>query len=156
MTKRIGAPTPRKQTVPGTRPPGTPRKPLRLHGTRSRASMEDAMKTTIATFTGLVALVALSGSALAADPVALCRAAKFKAAATEAKSKLTCHGTAAKKGEPVDPACLARAELVFQKAMAKAEASTPCSGDPASLQTKVDTFVTEVITEDPKRVFVTS
>src|SRR5262249_42934796 len=68
-----------------------------------------------------------------------------------------CHGNATKKGEPVDPACLSRAELVFQKAMAKAEASTACSGDPASLQAKVDDFVTDVITDGvPKRVFVTS
>src|SRR5262245_21317506 len=101
---------------------------------------------TIATLTGLVAVWALSGSsALAADLEAVCRAAKFKAAATEAKSKLTCHATAAKRGEHVDPACLERAKTTFQKAMVRAEVSTACIGDPVSLDAKVDAFVTAVI-----------
>lgn len=115
------------------------------------------MKKTVVMLAGVAAVCALSGTSLAADPVATCRATKFKAAAVQAKSKLKCHGSALKKGQPVDPTCLARAEAVFQKAMLKAERSTPCIGGTASLQQKVDAFVIAVITDgEPKRVFVSS
>jgi hypothetical protein len=75
---------------------------------------------------GLVLALLASSVALAADPAAVCAAAKRKAAAKKAYGKLKCAAKAASKGIAIDPACLAKVETKFQAAYAKAEAKGGC------------------------------
>lgn len=84
----------------------------------------------------------------AADPAALCDAAKFAAAGKYAAAAIACHAKAAKEGEPVDPECTAKAVSKLEAAFAKAEAKGECatSGDVSAAAGHVDSAVTEMVT----------
>jgi predicted dienelactone hydrolase len=85
--------------------------------------------------------------------VAKCAAAKQKAAAKSASSKLGCYTKATKKGVPVDTACLQKAADKFTSAFAKEDAKTAggCAtlGIAASIGPRVDTFVASVVSATP-------
>ena len=112
----------------------------------------------------LLGAVVLCGAALLVSPTgawaqaatAKCSAAKIKCANGKATGLLGCHNKAEGKNLPVDPACISKVDTKFslpaKGCMEKADAKPPCAttGDAASLEAKVDTFVTDVVTElDP-------
>ena len=72
----------------------------------------------------VIALLVLATSvamAAKAPPEAACLRSKRLAAALAARQVLGCHARAAKRGQPVEPACLARAEARLLKAFERAE-----------------------------------
>ncbi len=79
-----------------------------------------------------------------------CDAAKVKAAGRNAKAKLACHARAIGKARAVDPACLARADDVFEGRVAAAEAqfTADCTtlGDAAGYEASIDVFVRHFVT----------
>lgn len=72
------------------------------------------------------ALAPLPDARAAVDPVGRCLDAKLVAAARQAKSQLACRSRAVKRAQPVDPACLARADERLAKAFARAERRGVC------------------------------
>jgi hypothetical protein len=83
-----------------------------------------------------------------------CDAAKVKAAGKKAAAKLTCHSKAVTKGLGVDSTCMAKAEVKFSQAVAKAEAkaaakSLPCSGtgDAGTYESTIDAAVQDIVDE---------
>src|SRR4029453_18441008 len=95
----------------------------------------------------IAVLVGACPAAAKPTPAAKCLSAKLKAGAKKAVVKGGCHAKAAKKGKPLDPACLDKAEAAFAKAIAKAEAKPGCAsvGDAAGLEPLVDAFVDAVV-----------
>lgn len=95
-------------------------------------------------------LVAAPAGAVA-TPGQKCAAAKVRASGKKALKKLKCHATAIMRDDPVDPACLARAEQKFVEAFAKAELEGGCAttGDAAALEAMVDVFVGDVVAALP-------
>jgi hypothetical protein len=99
---------------------------------------------------GIAAAAALTAFVLvSADPAAAqnkCAAAKVKAAGKKASNKAKCHSSAVKKGDPVDAACLTKAETKFNASFAKAEAKPPCltTGDGAAIEAKIDAFIADL------------
>lgn len=87
-----------------------------------------------------VAAVLAAAPAQAADASVTCANAKQKAASKKLSAKVKCHGTARKKGESVDPACLTKAEGKFNDAFAKAESKGDCAttNDAAEIEALVD------------------
>ena len=69
---------------------------------------------------------------------AKCAAAKMGAVGVKAKSKATCQQKALLKGVDVDATCLAKAEIVFNKAITKADASGTCTDTAPTLEALVD------------------
>jgi hypothetical protein len=64
-----------------------------------------------------------------------CEAKRLKAAASAAKAELRCSAKAARKGAPVDGACIAKAQARFARQLAKADA---CAGGADLLDRAVD------------------
>src|SRR6185295_5766182 len=70
-----------------------------------------------------------------------CPTAKIKATGTKAGSKTVCYAKGVSAGSGVDSSCLAKAEIKFSTAFAKAEAkAADCvnTGDTSSIEGKVD------------------
>jgi polyhydroxybutyrate depolymerase len=72
-----------------------------------------------------------------------CAALKLRAAGKKILAKLRCHSAALKKGQPVDAACLSKAEAKFQDKFAAAEGSPPCltTGDANRVEESVDRVI---------------
>jgi hypothetical protein len=94
---------------------------------------------------------AVATPALAAEPAGTCAASKFKAAAKRASDKAKCHATALKKGEPVNPECLTKAETRFAAAFTKAESKGGCetTNDAAAIAALVDSTITALVAALP-------
>src|SRR5262245_30483215 len=79
-----------------------------------------------------------------------CGVAKTKAAGKKAAAKLTCLAKAVSKGTtPVDSTCLAKADVKFSTAFAKAEAKVyvpGClsTGDASAIEGKVDSLLSDI------------
>ena len=101
-----------------------------------------ACLASIALLSGLTAV-----SARAADPAVNCEVAKQKAAARHISDKVKCDGTASKKGEAVDPACLTKADEKLDASFAKAEAKGGClrEGDAAWAKSANGTTITQML-----------
>lgn len=101
----------------------------------------------------LVAMVAgaflLSDVAQADGP--RCAAAKLRAAAKKASSKIACHRRAVLTGTAPDSSCLARAEEKFVRAFAAAEARGGCltAGDAGDIEAAVDQFIADLLAQLP-------
>jgi hypothetical protein len=91
----------------------------------------------------------LSGAARADAPH--CAAAKLRAAAKKASTKIACHRKAVLSGTTVDDACIARAEDRFVRAFAAAEARGGCvtAMDAADVEAAVDQFVADLLARLP-------
>ena len=81
-----------------------------------------------------------------------CDAQKTKAAGKKVAAKLTCHSKAVTKGLlGPDSTCLAKAEVKFSTAMAKAEAKVPppctATGDAGTYESTIDSAVNDIATE---------
>ena len=72
------------------------------------------------------AVVTLAVTAAPAASPSKCTAAQYKAMGKKYASKLKCHSAAALMNQPVDAACLQKAELKFAASWAKAEAKGDC------------------------------
>ena len=103
-------------------------------------------------FVLLAAWALLSGVAYASTPpVAVCAAAKLKAAAQKTAAKLKCQTSAIKGASAVDLACLLKAEQKFTAAFVKAEAKGGCfmSGDADVVESHVDGGVSTLVADEP-------
>jgi hypothetical protein len=80
-----------------------------------------------------------------------CAAAKLRAAAKKASTKIACHRKAVLSGTTVDDACIARAEDRFVRAFAAAEARGGCvtAMDAADVEAAVDQFVADLLARLP-------
>jgi hypothetical protein len=80
-----------------------------------------------------------------------CAAIKLKATGKKAKTKLGCHGKAARRGVAVDPSCLAKAEARFAALFAAADGDPTCftTNDAGAIETRVDQLVADVVTALP-------
>jgi hypothetical protein len=76
-----------------------------------------------------------------------CAASKLKATGKKASGLLGCHAKAAAKGIALDPGCIAKVEGKYNTAFGKAEAKGGCNtmGDATAIETKVDSFVNDVV-----------
>ena len=118
--------------------------------------MSRTMRWTMIAIAGMVLHAAASQAA--GDPGAVCAAAKQKATGKKAAAKLNCHAKATSTNSTVDQACLDKADEKFMKAIAKAEAKGGCAitGDAASLESMVDSFVDSVVTVTPASTTTTT
>lgn len=116
------------------------------------------MKRIVIAVTCLLSILgAFVPGASALTPSEKCEVAKLQAVAKRVTGAVNCRVKALKKGEPVDPACLAKVETTYQKAMARAEKSVTCSGDAGQLEALADQFVDAVLGQTiAKTVFITS
>jgi hypothetical protein len=97
---------------------------------------------------GVLVLVVAGGPARAAsDPALKCFGAKQKAAGKKIAAKMGCWSKAKSKGDPVDSACLMKAEASFTAAFAKAGGA--CGGDAATIEMKVDQCVDALVADVP-------
>src|SRR3989442_643765 len=96
----------------------------------------------------LAASLVAVASLAAEDPAARCTAAKLKAVAEKTSAKLRCHASAAAKGGSVEAGCLSKAEEKFSGTWADIEAKGGClrTGDEGTAESKVDAYVTDVVT----------
>jgi hypothetical protein len=81
-----------------------------------------------------------------------CEADKIKAAAKKASCKCALEAKQAQKGGTLDPAKVAKCEAGFSKSFAKAEGKGGCNttGDAATIEAKVDAFLSDLSGElDP-------
>lgn len=94
----------------------------------------------------------------ATDPGVACAVAKQKAAAKKFSDKVKCHGTALKKGDAVDPACLTRAAAKFDASFAKAETKGGCAttADAATIEAIVDDTLVELLQALPSATTTTT
>jgi len=78
-----------------------------------------------------------------------CDSKKLAAVTKKAAAKAGCHAKATKKGDPLDPACLQKAEDKFTGAMGKAEGGDDCTstGQATTLENAVDAFITDLVAE---------
>jgi len=95
---------------------------------------------------GMSCLLLAAGPAAAAaasTPAQKCAAAKHKAAFKKAAAEGQCYQKAFLAGVAVDPACLAKADVKFTTAIAKAETKGGCAnvGDVADIRAAVETCV---------------
>lgn len=98
--------------------------------------------------TAVAVMVVAHGVATAAPtPARRCAATKLKAAGSVAAALLGCHASAAKRGDAVDGACLAKAHAKLTSAFTRAEAKGGCAGgDATAIATRLDDFVAAVAT----------
>jgi hypothetical protein len=91
-------------------------------------------------------LAAAPGVALAQSK---CTSKEIGAAGKKAGGKAKCWSKATKKALPVDSACLSKAETKFSAAYTKAQGKGDCvnSLDAGTIETKVDNFITDLVTE---------
>jgi hypothetical protein len=75
-----------------------------------------------------------------------CATLKIKGTGKKASAKAGCWAKAASKGQPADPACLAKAEAAFSSTFAKADAGF-CFATPgtSAIETKVDMFISDLL-----------
>jgi hypothetical protein len=87
----------------------------------------------------------------AVEPGAACAASKQKAAAKKLSDKVKCHGVAIKKEQPVDPACLTKAETKFEGSFAKAEDKGGCAttGDVDEVELLIDDVLAQLLAALP-------
>ena len=78
-----------------------------------------------------------------------CDSKKLAAATKKAAAKAGCQSKAAKKGDPLDPACLQKAEDKFTGALGKAEGGDDCTstGQVNTLENAVDAFIADLVAE---------
>ena len=97
----------------------------------------------------LVGTLLLSG--IAEATAERCAAAKLRAAARKAATKVSCYRKALLVGTAPDAACLARAETKFVRAFAAADARGDCltTGDAVSVEAIVDEFIAELLAAFP-------
>lgn len=116
------------------------------------------MKLTMIAVTCLLSILgAFVPNASALTPEEKCAVAKLKAVARRVTGTVNCRVKALKKGKPVDPACLAKVETTYQKAMAGAEKSATCADGAEQLEALVVQFVGEAAGQTiGKTVFITS
>ena len=78
-----------------------------------------------------------------------CDSKKLAAATKKAAAKAGCHSKATKKGDPLDPACIQKAEDKFSKALGKAEGGDDCTstGQATTLENAVDAFIADLVAE---------
>jgi len=82
-----------------------------------------------------------------------CQSDKLKNAGKFASGLLGCHSKAAKKGTPVDQVkCVDKVRAKLQGAFAKAETKPPCdtTGDVASIQAAIESFVEQALVGMPR------
>ena len=80
----------------------------------------------------------------------LCTSTKYKAAGKKAKGKLDCVAKALAKGLGVDSTCIAKTEVKFSTAFAKADTKIPAcitTGDGTTVEGMVDSFFDDVKNE---------
>ena len=86
---------------------------------------------------------------IAGDPASrsLCSSSELKATGKKLFGKMNCYAKAAKKFEPVDPACLSKTETKFMTAFGKAELKADCytAGDAATVESIVDDCVSQLV-----------
>jgi hypothetical protein len=110
----------------------------------------------------LVAAVAGRAGAAATTPGEKCAVAKMKAAAKKTTARIACHTAAVTKHQPVDQACLMKAEARFVAAFVKAEARGGCItvDDSIRVENLTDQYVSSVYGALPgapvKYIFVSS
>ena len=113
------------------------------------------------TFTRLAAVALVTASlafvhVASAETVNKCNSAKRKCVAKLAAGLLGCHAKAVKKGDPVDAECIEKAhakfdggmtptEGCFEKLETKFGAACLTEDDQATMATRVDAFVVEVV-----------
>ena len=87
----------------------------------------------------------------ATDPAVACAVAKQKAAAKNISDEVKCNGTALKKGEAVDPACLTKADDKLDSSFGKAEDKGGCllEGDAAAAKSSNDATVDQILNDVP-------
>src|SRR5262249_51205802 len=114
-----------------------------------------------ATLSAAVVFGAIRAQASGPPTTFKCSAAQIKCANGKATAILGCHGKSESTGAAVDPACLAKADRKFTfpgtGCMGKAEedlVNGPCNNDGSgfitTIESKVDAFVLDVVTElDP-------
>src|SRR5262245_40231815 len=100
---------------------------------------------------GALALVAVAGVAFAAGTPqgpSKCSGGKVKSAGKKAAAKLGCLSKAVGKGlASTDSTCLAKAEVKFSAAIAKADGKGPdclTTGDTAAIEAKIDALLTDI------------
>jgi hypothetical protein len=95
---------------------------------------------------GLIAGMSLLSGAAWADTKG-CAAAKLRAAAKKASTKIGCHRRAILSGAPLDADCIAKAEERFLRAFAAAEARGGCAttSDADEVEAAVDQFVADLV-----------
>jgi hypothetical protein len=85
-----------------------------------------------------------------------CQSAKLKAAGKFAAALLNCQSKAAKKGTPLDVACVDKVRVKLNDpvkgAFAKAETKPPCdtTGDVGAIQTAIESFVEQAVIGMPR------
>jgi len=87
-----------------------------------------------------------------------CAAAKLRAAARKASTKIACHRRAILTGSSLDASCIARAEEKFLRAFAAAEARGGCAttNDAGDVEAAVDQFIADLIAQLPATTTTTS
>ncbi len=92
---------------------------------------------------GVLALVGIAGEAAA---VSKCQSAKLKAAGKKISCLLSLESKEASKGDPKDPAKVAKCIGKYTSAFTKAEGGDDCStpGDTAEIEAKIDLIVAEI------------
>ncbi len=100
------------------------------------------------TRTAITLVLALSLLAATDAAAGNCTAKKLKAAGKKAAAKLKCEEKAAKDAVSADGECTGKAETKFGDAFTKADAKPPCfaTGDAAAIESKVDMFVSDMVT----------
>jgi hypothetical protein len=99
---------------------------------------------------GAALLIAAAGSsALAASPTAKCMGSKQKATGAKIMGKLTCYGKAKARNVAVDGGCLAKADVKFNAAVAKADAKGACVGTATDLETTADDCISTLLADIP-------
>ena len=82
-------------------------------------------------------------------PTSKCGPSEMKAAGKYAKTQAQCYSKASQSGQLVDPECLARAQMKFEKTFEKAgrPGDCPSSEDAATTGAKVSDLVTEIVNQ---------
>jgi cysteine-rich repeat protein len=102
------------------------------------------MKTTTALGLAAVLALALATGAHAQDK---CGATKMKAAGKKAAGRAGCYAKSLARAEPVDPACLAKADAKFTTAYQKADAKGPCltTNDAPQIEDMIDACTANIL-----------
>jgi hypothetical protein len=133
--------------VAGTRAPVDPVEAGKESGCKAPARSVASRQLCASLVVAVAALILGASEATAKlTPAQKCAAAKLTAAAKKVNAKVKCHVKTKLAAEP-DPSCLQNAEEKFTKAFAKAEKPSAClvTGDAATIEDKVDAFVTTLV-----------
>lgn len=99
----------------------------------------------------IVLALVVPGNAAKPTPGQKCAVSKLKAAFKKTAAKGACYEKAVTANVAVEPACLMKADEKFSAAFQKAEAKGGCAttGDAATIEGLIDTFVLDVATALP-------